>query len=564
MVTVESDILLRSSAVSDDGYTNRGEGRTDSGASTLSSSVGRALPSSKVSLYEHILKQLEDDGLADVAHLLADALGLKTNALQLPCDALYTLYERALFDPACLFSQRDAKTRKIAAHEKHSVHRVGSASPGFMDDRASASGWVAVAARSVPSSTATVSSRLGQMKDVSPPTDQPPALPQSQVRLDGEEDSGSLYPAVSLNAEEGVLPPLTNAQEIWSTIHKDACTVVALSPNGCFAASGGSDNTVRVMVKQQPDGGLAELIPPDERHAKDDRKKYGVGSSQKIWTRVFQDHQNTVTALTFSPDNRFLISGGKDSTIKLYEPNKPKHRRALHTLRDFSVILSLAVHPTGSFLYCGTAHSAIRCYDLATLECFTAMRPADQHTNGITALTCSDDGCFLVSASLDGSIQVWDARSTQRINKLATAHSGFEVVSVALSNNQRYLLSGGGDGKARLWDLRNGRQVQLFTGTENIGYTNDSRAQAVFLSDDRYVACIWDNPDTDVTFFNIASGDFVNRIHAHPCQVTHIASQRRTNAILTAGSDFRCRYLHLSATNQTHSGAQGEELNICL
>lgn len=49
------------------------------------------------------------------------------------------------------------------------------------------------------------------------------------------------------------------------------------------------------------------------------------------------------------------------------------------TLRDFSEILCLEVHPTNTFLYSGTAHSAIRCYDLNTLECFTAMHSKDQH-----------------------------------------------------------------------------------------------------------------------------------------------------------------------------------------
>src|SRR6266404_4333067 len=66
--------------------------------------------------------------------------------------------------------------------------------------------------------------------------------------------------------------------------------VVAFSPDGAYALSGGFDNTMKV---------------------------WQVSSGRLI--RTFQGHSNTVRSVAFSPDGKTVLSGSQDSTMKLWD-----------------------------------------------------------------------------------------------------------------------------------------------------------------------------------------------------------------------------------------------------
>ena len=58
-------------------------------------------------------------------------------------------------------------------------------------------------------------------------------------------------------------------------------------------------------------------------------------------------------------------------------------------------------------------------------------------------LRWSNDGKHFVSASVDGSIKIWDAVSNRCIATFLQAHDGDEVCSVTFSRNSKYVLSSG-------------------------------------------------------------------------------------------------------------------------
>jgi ankyrin repeat protein len=127
------------------------------------------------------------------------------------------------------------------------------------------------------------------------------------------------------------------------------------------------------------------------------------------------------------------------------------------------------------------------------------------HRSGMTSMTISRDGRFLVSGSTDKTIRMWDLRTQKEVRRFGNA-DGF-VYSVRFSPSNVYLLSGGStkifssiwkaylfgfaprllglnDDYLQLWDPKTGREIRRFVGIR------DNVTQAEFSPDGRFIVSI--------------------------------------------------------------------------
>jgi WD domain, G-beta repeat/APAF-1 helical domain len=86
------------------------------------------------------------------------------------------------------------------------------------------------------------------------------------------------------------------------------------------------------------------------------------------------------------------------------------------------------------------------------------LRTLHGHTNGVTGCAVSPDGRFIVSASFDDTLKVWDAATgAERLS--LTGHTGM-VTSCAVSSDGRWIISSSRDQTLKMWDALTG-QCQL-------------------------------------------------------------------------------------------------------
>jgi len=111
------------------------------------------------------------------------------------------------------------------------------------------------------------------------------------------------------------------------------------------------------------------------------------------------EHKDLVNAVTFAAD--WLATASHDKTIQI----RSLDGKLLKTLTGHaSAVVCVAASPDGKTLVSGGADSTIRVWDPATGE---LKRTIANHGDRVNALAWSPDGKFLASGSRDRTLRVW-------------------------------------------------------------------------------------------------------------------------------------------------------------
>lgn len=103
------------------------------------------------------------------------------------------------------------------------------------------------------------------------------------------------------------------------------------------------------------------------------------------------------------------------------------------------------------------------------------------HTDTVTSLAWTKSGKFLISASMDKTVRVWDVGSGLEVKKCL--HTDFVTTISSDPNDENYFLSGSIDRKLRLWNLVDSKVV-AWTGLPDcitsVGFSNSSTAPLAY------------------------------------------------------------------------------------
>ena len=89
----------------------------------------------------------------------------------------------------------------------------------------------------------------------------------------------------------------------------------------------------------------------------------------------------------------------------------------------------------------------VRLYEIANSEARLAL---EGHTNNVTALGFQKEGNFIYTSSEDGTIKLWDLRSSSYSRSW---NVGAPCNSVCLRSDRDELITGDQDGNVKIWDL---------------------------------------------------------------------------------------------------------------
>lgn len=203
---------------------------------------------------------------------------------------------------------------------------------------------------------------------------------------------------------------------------------------------------------------------------------------------AFDAHTDTIRALAFSPDGKWLASGSWDKTIKIW--------------------------------------STVDWQPVQTLEGWQS---------DVYALAFSSDGKTLAGGFADQYIRLWNVNDWH-LDKQWFAHDGY-VLDIAFSPDNTKLVSGSVDKTVRLWNLAEGKLIRSLTGhvsaVYSVGFSPDG--QMLFSAGDRTIR-LW----------NVETGELIRVLQGHTGQIFGAAISPDGQTIVSAGDDITVRSWRVS------------------
>lgn len=215
--------------------------------------------------------------------------------------------------------------------------------------------------------------------------------------------------------------------------------------------------------------------------------------STGVTTRRFVGHTNDVLSVSFSADNRQIVSGSRDRTIKLWNTlGDCKYTITDKGHTEWVSCVRFSPNPQNPVIVSAgwdklvkvrditsSAHHLSAFYDDFLCICYfraSAMRQLSPSTD----LTCFSTIHHKLFAKPQANVkQVWELASC-RIQTDHIGHTGY-INTVTISPDGSLCASGGKDGTTMLWDLNESKHLYSLSAGDEI--------HALVFSPNRYWLC---------------------------------------------------------------------------
>jgi WD40 repeat protein len=143
-----------------------------------------------------------------------------------------------------------------------------------------------------------------------------------------------------------------------------------------------------------------------------------------------------------------VVSGWEDGRVRAHHPVTGE---LLWTIDDAhrDGVTACTLSSNERFVMTGGAQGEVRIWEMRTRELVTHLK---EHTSRVTSLALFDDDAHALSCSRDRSFLCWDLRRERRISNHTQRMGG--VNAITLSKDQTQVLTVGQEKKVTYWDLR--------------------------------------------------------------------------------------------------------------
>lgn len=276
--------------------------------------------------------------------------------------------------------------------------------------------------------------------------------------------------------------------------------------------------------------------------------------NQSAEYEVLKAHKGGVTAFALSADNSKIISGGEDKKIilwdltdttishriietqkqKLQKTNNIKNTLTRHQPKDEiippSTITALCFATNNTQFFAGYRNNTVKFWE--TVPQIVNRWERKEHKWSITSLDLTDNGRYLLSASADNTIKVWNVING-RDEATFIGHRNV-VNDIDINIDDKSFISASNDHSLIHWDLVNGKSIRVYSATEPINAVE-------FSADGQFIAA---GCNRKIVVWKVGIADSVI-LQGHKANITTLTFSPDDKYLLTGADNGEIKLWYL-------------------
>ncbi|TFK32670.1 WD40-repeat-containing domain protein [Crucibulum laeve] len=249
-------------------------------------------------------------------------------------------------------------------------------------------------------------------------------------------------------------------------------------------------------LKRHKDSVYSVVYSPDEKYiasgSRDTTIQIFESRTGRAIGRRLKGHKGPINSISYSPDGRYLVSGSDDCTICIWDA--ATHSMVGVPLEGHTdIVWSVAWSPDGNCIVSGSQDKTVRIWNLKPGETTLPTGILALYSTSVNAVAYSPDGTCIISAAEDKRIRIWSASTGKAVSEPLIHPS--DVWSIAYSPDGKFIAAGSIDYKVYVWNVATGEQAMEplsghFDYVYGVSFSPDGK-NLVTCSGDKKI-CIWD------------------------------------------------------------------------
>lgn len=206
----------------------------------------------------------------------------------------------------------------------------------------------------------------------------------------------------------------------------------------------------------------------------------------------FKGYSKFLYSLSFSHDNQYLVTVPEDENdeVSIWDCKSGKCLSKICSIVNYPYIYGGQIvdfSPNGKYLAISRS-GMILLYDITRKE---LIKTGFEHDAMVNSVSFSPDGKYLVSASYDKSVRIWDLSTLRCVHSLE-GHTNF-VYTANYSPDGRYIVSVS-EGTIKIWNVNTGKCIETLDGqnVNSAAFSSDGK-NFVSVSRNRSIK-VWNFP----------------------------------------------------------------------
>jgi len=253
--------------------------------------------------------------------------------------------------------------------------------------------------------------------------------------------------------------------------------------------------------------------------------------------RVFTGHTDIINGAAFSPDGKYIVTGSKDKTVRLWDAKTGQEVRRFVGHTD--EVEEVSFSPDGKVIASASFDGTVRLWNIQTGEAVHVLTSPIHDDRDVIFLP---DGRYLITATWTPPAQLWDIQTGMMVRSFAVSgRKDSNIYGAALSPDGKYLLTGGKDSVIHVWKVQTGielRQFLLPVAVRRLAFSKDGKYFLAGGGDN--IIYLWD--------FN--AGQILRTFVGHTNEIWSLMFSPDDKYILSASGDGTARLWNTQTGDQ--------------